>query len=63
MSELDWRSPEPYQRMMEAGDRANFAWESLRRSPNFRIASLEASKRSGNVSDEFRRRWGVCFRA
>ncbi|WP_430648845.1 hypothetical protein [Bradyrhizobium pachyrhizi] len=23
---------------MEAGDRANFAWESLRRSPNFRLA-------------------------
>ncbi|WP_244485795.1 transcriptional regulator domain-containing protein [Bradyrhizobium tropiciagri] len=48
---------------MEAGDRANFAWESLRRSPNFRLAYREASKRSGNVSAEFRRRWGVCFRA
>ncbi|WP_316397815.1 transcriptional regulator domain-containing protein [Bradyrhizobium sp. 33ap4] len=63
MSKPDWRSPEPYQRAIEAGDRANLAWESLRRSPNYRIAYREVRSQSGSVSAEFRRRWGVCFRA
>ncbi|WP_456828360.1 transcriptional regulator domain-containing protein [Bradyrhizobium sp. USDA 4518] len=63
MSEFDWRSPEPYQRAIEVGDRTNFAWESLRRSPNYRIACREVREQSGNVYAEFRRRWGVCFRS
>nr|WP_246754481.1 DUF6499 domain-containing protein [Bradyrhizobium diazoefficiens] len=62
MSEFDWRSPEPYQRAFESGERVDFAWESLRRSPRYQIAYRKARER-GDVSAEFRRRWGICFRA
>ncbi|WFT99645.1 DUF6499 domain-containing protein [Bradyrhizobium barranii] len=38
---------------------ADFAWESLRRSSNYR-ASYRQNR--SQMTSEFRRRWGVCFR-
>ncbi|WP_354202705.1 DUF6499 domain-containing protein [Bradyrhizobium sp. JR4.1] len=38
---------------------ADFAWESLRRSPNYRTFYRE---NRSQMTSEFRRRWGVCFR-
>ncbi|MDU6749591.1 MAG: DUF6499 domain-containing protein, partial [Bradyrhizobium sp.] len=34
MSEFDWRSPKAYANIHRA-DRPGFAWESVRRSPNY----------------------------
>ncbi|WP_245310088.1 transcriptional regulator domain-containing protein [Bradyrhizobium jicamae] len=42
---------------------ADFAWESLRRSTNYRMAYRNARPKGGQVTSEFRRRWGVCFRS
>ncbi|WP_275199627.1 DUF6499 domain-containing protein [Bradyrhizobium sp. CSA207] len=39
---------------------ADFAWESLRRGPNYRAFCRE---NRSQVTSEFRRRWGVCFRS
>lgn len=61
MSEFDWRSPDAYQ-AIKSGDRPDFAWETLRRSPNYRIAYRDA-RSNGQVTSEFRRRWGICFRS
>lgn len=63
MSEFDWRSPGAYQRAIKSGEVADFAWESLRRSPNYRNAYRDARSKDGQVTPEFRRRWGVCFRS
>ncbi|WP_456672440.1 MULTISPECIES: transcriptional regulator domain-containing protein [unclassified Bradyrhizobium] len=41
----------------------DFAWESLRRSPNYRASFREARSKGGQARSEFRRRWGVCFRS
>ncbi|WP_377828133.1 transcriptional regulator domain-containing protein [Bradyrhizobium lupini] len=60
MSEFDWRSPEAYQQAIKSGEMADFAWESLRRSPNYRASYRENRLQ---MTSEFRRRWGVCFRS
>ncbi|WP_354130029.1 DUF6499 domain-containing protein [Bradyrhizobium sp. RT3b] len=60
MSEFDWRSPEAYQHAINSGEMADFAWESLRRSPNYRTSYRE---NRSQMTSEFRRRWGVCFRS
>ncbi|WP_354111363.1 DUF6499 domain-containing protein [Bradyrhizobium sp. S3.12.5] len=61
VSEFDWRSPKPYQRAIKSGDRVDFAWESLRRSPRYQLAYREVRAKGGEESAEFRTRWGVCF--
>ncbi|WP_271567617.1 MULTISPECIES: transcriptional regulator domain-containing protein [unclassified Bradyrhizobium] len=48
---------------MKSGERVDFAWETLRRSPNYRAAYREVQSKGGDVNTEFRRRWGVCFRS
>ena len=63
MSEFDWRSPEAYRHAIKSGEIADFAWESLRRSPDYRSAYRDARSKGGHVTAEFRRRWGVCFRS
>ena len=63
MSEIDWRSSEAYQHAIKSGEMADFAWESLRRSTNYRMAYRNAQSKGGQVTSEFRRRWGVCFRS
>ncbi|WP_247390226.1 MULTISPECIES: DUF6499 domain-containing protein [unclassified Bradyrhizobium] len=40
----------------------DFAWELLRRNPEYQRDYREARAKGGHVSPEFRRRWGVCFR-
>ncbi|WP_407181409.1 transcriptional regulator domain-containing protein [Bradyrhizobium sp. STM 3562] len=40
----------------------DLAWESLRRSPNYRADYRQALLKGGQVNPEFRRRWGLCFR-
>jgi hypothetical protein len=62
MSEFDWRSPEAYQRAIKSGEMADFAWESLRRSSDYRISYRDVLSQGGRVTSEFRRRWGLCFR-
>ncbi|WP_354211098.1 MULTISPECIES: DUF6499 domain-containing protein [unclassified Bradyrhizobium] len=60
MSEFDWRSPGAYQQAIKSGEMADFAWESLRRSPSYRACYRE---NRSQMTSEFRRRWGVCFRS
>ncbi|MFX7906652.1 DUF6499 domain-containing protein [Acinetobacter baumannii] len=40
------------------------AWECLRRNADYRreYEVMIASSPNGEVTDEFRRRWGLCFR-
>lgn len=63
MSEFDWRSPEAYGHAIKSGEMVDFAWESLRRSLNYQIAYRDARPKGGQVTSEFRRRWGICFRS
>jgi len=63
VSEIDWRSPEAYQHAIKSGEMADFAWESLRRSPNYRMSYRNSRLKDGQVTSEFRRRWGICFRS
>lgn len=65
MSRPDWRSADSYNDALDY-DAAAFAWEYLRRNPEYRAdftTSVDASSLA--TSDDFglRRRWGVCFRA
>jgi hypothetical protein len=64
MPEFDWRAPESYKRVQDAENTA-IAWEYLRRNPDYR-RDYEEMARAGrvhNVTAEFRRRWGLCFRS
>src|SRR6476620_118153 len=64
MPEFDWRAPESYRRVQNAEITA-IAWEYLRRNPDYRL-DYEEMVRAGrvhNVTAEFRRRWGLCFRS
>lgn len=62
MSKFDWRSPDAYQQATRSGEKPDFAWESLRRSLDYRNAYRDARLKGGQVTSEFRRRWGICFR-
>ncbi|WP_247343486.1 MULTISPECIES: DUF6499 domain-containing protein [unclassified Bradyrhizobium] len=62
MSTYDWRSAESYQPAITSGEIEDFAWELLRRNPEYQRDYREARAKGGHVSPEFRRRWGVCFR-
>jgi len=63
MSGSDWRSPEAYTRM-ENAELTGVAWEALRRNFNFQYdyREIASAKRESNVTAEFRRKWGLCFR-
>lgn len=63
MPEIDWRSPETYERVKDA-EITGFAWEWLRRSPNYELdwRAIAAKERMLPVSPEFRSKWGLCFR-
>jgi hypothetical protein len=62
MPEFDWRSPEAYQPVKEA-DITDFAWECLRRNPDYQADYQDVATTGPQVPPEFRRRWGVCFRS
>ncbi|MCK1738383.1 hypothetical protein IVA79_31500 [Bradyrhizobium sp. 138] len=63
MSDFDWRSTESYQRAITSGEIEDFAWECLRRNPEYQRAYRNARSKRGQVTSDFRRRWGVCFRS
>ena len=59
----DWRSPQAYDRAREL-DPADFAWECLRRNPDYQSDHRELAQSPSDpiVIEAFRRRWGLCFR-
>ncbi|APG09519.1 hypothetical protein BKD09_14340 [Bradyrhizobium japonicum] len=63
MPKFDWRSPESYKSLQDA-EVTDLAWEFLRRNPDYRRDYEETIGNSpdGEVTPEFRRRWGICFR-
>ena len=65
MSKFDWRSADTYSELLDS-DAAAFAWEYLRRNPEYRRdyeALADFAAREASHSPTVRRRWGVCFRA
>ena len=66
MSSPDWRSPGEY-RGLQSLDAPGFAWEYLRRNPDFAHdrQKLERAAREGDLNadeaDAFARRWGCKF--
>jgi len=63
MPKFDWRSPESYKSLQDANV-TDVAWEFLRRNQDYRRDYEETIRNSsdGEVTPEFRRRWGICFR-
>ena len=63
MPEFDWRSPESYKTLQDA-DITDIAWECLRRNVDYQreYEAMIANSPDGEVTPEFRRRWGICFR-
>lgn len=63
MPEFDWRSPESY-KSLENADITAIAWECLRRNTDYQrdYEAMFASGHDPEVSPEFRRKWGLCFR-
>lgn len=64
MPEFDWRSPETYKPIQDV-NAAGFAWEFLRRNPDYRrdvrkrpLSHIPTSK----AADAFARHWGLPFR-
>jgi hypothetical protein len=61
MSGFDWRSANGYDRAQDA-EITGFAWECLRRNPNYQ-RDHHGISRASTVSAEFRQKWGLCFRS
>jgi hypothetical protein len=67
MSRADWESPGPYADLRSL-DAPGFAWEYVRRNPDFQRAhrKLERTSRRDALDpaevDAFTRHWGVRFR-
>ena len=61
MSDFDWESPEVYERAQDA-EITGFAWECLRRNPDYQRDHDEIAGHDSAVTTDFRRRWGLCFR-
>ena len=61
MSGFDWRSENAYDRAQNA-EITGFAWECLRRTPDFQRDNRGLTPTSA-VTAEFRQRWGLTFRS
>ncbi|MHB0790588.1 transcriptional regulator domain-containing protein [Bradyrhizobium sp. 5.13L] len=63
MPTFDWRSPDSYKSLQDA-EITDIAWEFLRRNKDYQRDYEETVRNSpdGEVSSEFRRKWGICFR-
>ncbi|WP_083842546.1 DUF6499 domain-containing protein [Bradyrhizobium sp. ORS 375] len=63
MSGFNWRSSESY-KSLETADAVDFAWECLRRNPDYRrdYADMLAKEKDGPTGPAFRQRWGLSFR-
>ena len=64
MPEFDWRSPKSYKCLQDA-EITDIAWECLRRNVDYQrdCTAMIANGPDGEVTPEFRRRWGICFRS
>jgi hypothetical protein len=62
MSAFDWRAPDAYERAQSA-EITEFAWECLRRNPDFQRDHRSVSPAGSGVSAELRQRWGLVFRS
>ena len=62
MPVFDWQSQEVYERARQEAEITGFAWECLRRNPHYQREHGEIVEHDRGVTDDFRRRWGVCFR-
>jgi hypothetical protein len=62
MSTFNWRSSDAYERAQSA-EITEFAWECLRRNPDFQRDHRSASLAGSGVSTELRQRWGLVFRS
>ena len=63
MPDFNWRSPEAYD-SVKALEPSGFAWEYLRRNPNYQgdFDALSYATPDPIMITTFRRRWGLCFR-
>ncbi|MGJ4948684.1 transcriptional regulator domain-containing protein [Bradyrhizobium sp. HKCCYLS20291] len=61
MAEFDWRSPKAYANIHRA-DPPGFAWESVRRSPNYRAQFSTITHPDRSAPANFRKHWGLIFR-
>ncbi|MDH6263560.1 hypothetical protein M2427_007516 [Bradyrhizobium sp. BR13661] len=63
MPEFDWRSPDSYKSLLDA-EITDIASECLRRNADYRrdFEAMIANSPDVEVTQEFRRKWGLCFR-
>ncbi len=64
MPEFDWRSPDAYRPIQDI-TAPGFAWEFLRRSPDYRRdvqRHIRSSSDINRADDVFVRHWGLPFR-
>lgn len=63
MPEFDWRSPDAYRPIQDITG-PGFAWEFLRRSPDYRrdVKRQRRTLTGDRADDAFGRRWGLPFR-
>jgi len=61
MMGLDWRAPKSYANI-DTADRAELAWEYLRRDAEYRDHYQALANPEENVPQAFRTRWRLVFR-
>ena len=63
MPEFDWRSPDSF-KSLENAEITEIAWIGLRMNVDYQrdYEAIIANNSDGAVTEEFRRRWGLCFR-
>ena len=64
MPEFDWRSPDSL-KSLEHAEITEIAWVGLRMNVDYQrdYEAIIANSSDGGVTEEFRRKWGLCFRA
>ncbi|MCP1750288.1 transcriptional regulator domain-containing protein [Bradyrhizobium elkanii] len=64
MPEFDWRSPDSFKNL-ENAEITHIAWEALRMNVDYQrdYETTIANSPDGGVTEEFRRKWGICFRS
>ncbi len=63
MAPIDWRRPETYEKIRDI-DAVGFAWEYLRRNPDYRRAYLDSGDSTTAFGHEIPsplRHWGLSF--
>lgn len=63
MPEFNWRSPASYLDLQDV-ETPDIAWECLRHNVDYQrdYDAMIASRPDRQVTPEFRRKWGICFR-